>query len=228
MKQAAQEPAPAPRVAQREHWRLKMQRQFLLITVATAALSFGAYAQTGGSSGGTGASPGTGGAQQQQPRTGPSTTGNDRSTGQAPGLEQRGSPPPGVGQGSDRAQERRTGEQPSTQTSPDRSGSGTTSGQRSGSDTQTGASSGNDVKVTSEQQTRIHSVVSKVKIKEVSNLNVNVAVGTILPTTVELEPVPTEIVEIVPQFRSYRVIKVSGRILIVEPSTRRIVYIINA
>ncbi len=223
-----------------------MQRQFLFATVAVAALSLGAaVAQTGGTGGSGGAggtggstttSPGSGGASgggatQPAPRSG--TTGSDKSTGQAPGLEQRGSPPPGVGQGSDRAQERRTGEQPGAQGTPDRTSPGQTNGQRSGgSDTRSGASGGSsaggEVNVTSEQQTRIRSVVSKVNIREVSNVNVNIAVGTVLPSTVELVAVPPELIEIVPQFRSYRVIKVSGRILIVEPSSRRIVYIINA
>lgn len=205
-----------------------MQRQFLFATVAVAAFSLGvAVAQTGGGTGGTGGSTtspgtsggatgGTGGTTQQAPRSG--TTGSEKSTGQAPGLEQRGSPPPGVGQGSDRAQERRTGEQPSTQGTTPRSGA-------NGAPTTGG---GGELKVTSEQQTRIRSVVSKVNIREVRDVNVNIAVGTVLPSTVELVAVPPELLEIVPEFRTYRVIRVSGRILVVDPGTRRIVYIINA
>jgi hypothetical protein len=84
------------------------------------------------------------------------------------------------------------------------------------------------VNVSSEQQTRIHSVVSKTNIREVSNVNVtNLSVGTTLPATIEYQPIPAQIVEIVPQFRGYRVVKVRGEILVVEPESHRVVYIIR-
>jgi hypothetical protein len=81
--------------------------------------------------------------------------------------------------------------------------------------------------VTTEQQKRLSSAVHNVQIRETSNVNVSISVGTVLPSTIELVAVPAPIIEIVPAFRSYRAIRVGGRILIVEPDTRRIVYIIN-
>jgi hypothetical protein len=54
-----------------------------------------------------------------------------------------------------------------------------------------------------------------------------VSVGTVIPATFDLVEIPAEIVRIVPAWRGYRVIKVGGRIIIVEPSSRRIVTVIE-
>jgi len=77
----------------------------------------------------------------------------------------------------------------------------------------------------------VQSQISKVNIREApSNVNVSVSIGATAPTTIEQywAPVPAEIVEIVPAWRSYRVVRISGRLVIIEPSSRRIVYIIEA
>lgn len=94
-----------------------------------------------------------------------------------------------------------------------------------GADAKAGAAA--DVKLDAQQETKLRSVVKTTKIREVNNINVSISVGTVLPATIVLEPIPTEIVTIVPRFRGYRVIRVGSRILIVHPDTRRIVYIIN-
>ena len=47
------------------------------------------------------------------------------------------------------------------------------------------------------------------------------------PTTVEFHPLPARIVEIVPQYRGYEYfVLADGRIIIVEPSSHEVVYII--
>jgi hypothetical protein len=45
---------------------------------------------------------------------------------------------------------------------------------------------------------------------------------------VTLVDVPSEIVRIVPAWRSYKVIRVRGQYVIVEPSSRKIVYVLNS
>ena len=84
------------------------------------------------------------------------------------------------------------------------------------------------VDVSADQRTKLTGVVKKVQVREASNINVPVSVGSVLPSSVELVTIPTEILSIVPTFSSYRAIRVGQRILIVEPDTRRIVYIIDA
>lgn len=53
----------------------------------------------------------------------------------------------------------------------------------------------------------------------------SVSVGTVLPSEVTFVDVPADIVRIVPAWRSYKVVRVRDQIIIVEPSTRRIVYV---
>jgi hypothetical protein len=162
-------------------------------------------------------------AQSPSPPGAPSGSGSERSTGQAPGttqapgLQDRGAKPQGQGVGSERAQERR-GES---------SGAGATSGSSQTTGSVGSAGAAGRVSVTSDQQSKLTTVVRKVNIREASNVNATIAVGSVLPSSVELVSVPSEIIEIVPTFSSYRAIRVGGRILIVEPDTRRIVYIIN-
>jgi hypothetical protein len=69
-----------------------------------------------------------------------------------------------------------------------------------------------------------------VNVREASDINVKVDIGTVVPTTVERfwMPVPQEIVTIVPAWRSYRIVKVQGRLIIIEPATRKIVYVIES
>jgi hypothetical protein len=52
-------------------------------------------------------------------------------------------------------------------------------------------------------------------------------VGTVIPATVELVDIPPAIIQIVPAWRGYKVIKVGERVIIIEPSSRRIVTVIE-
>jgi hypothetical protein len=58
-------------------------------------------------------------------------------------------------------------------------------------------------------------------------VNFAVSAGTIIPTTVELHEVPADVVRIVPAYRGYRYFVVRNEIVIVEPSTRKIVTVIQ-
>jgi len=51
--------------------------------------------------------------------------------------------------------------------------------------------------------------------------------GTEVPRTVKLAPLPPTIVEIVPQYRSYEYVVVQDDIVIVDPKTMKIVYVIE-
>ena len=77
-----------------------------------------------------------------------------------------------------------------------------------------------------EKQTQIVSAIKSEKIQE-TNVNVNVAVGTVLPASVHFVPLPPRIVEIYPEWRGYEVVLIHGKYVIVRPQTREIVYIIE-
>ena len=66
------------------------------------------------------------------------------------------------------------------------------------------------------------------KVKSV-DIDVDVSVGVAVPRTVLLHPVPVDIVEIVPAFRHYRYfVLANGEIVIVDPATFVVVYVIAA
>jgi hypothetical protein len=78
-----------------------------------------------------------------------------------------------------------------------------------------------------EKRTQIVSAIRSERIEDVTNVNVNVAVGTRLPASVHFVPLPPRIVEIYPEWRGYEVVRIHGRYVIVEPDTREIVYVIE-
>ena len=59
------------------------------------------------------------------------------------------------------------------------------------------------------------------------NVNVNVAVGAALPADVRLMPLPPTVVDLVPEYRDYDYLVVNDEIVIVQPSTRHVVEVIN-
>lgn len=60
------------------------------------------------------------------------------------------------------------------------------------------------------------------------NLDINVSIGTAVPRTVEVHTLPPRFIEIVPQYRGYSyIVLADGRILILEPRTYEIVYILS-
>jgi len=85
-------------------------------------------------------------------------------------------------------------------------------------------SSGN-VTLTTEQRTTIRQTVLKGG-NRVSNVNVSINVGTVVPRSVKLVTVPTTIIEIHPAWRGYVYFIVDERIIIVEPQTKKIVAVL--
>ena len=81
--------------------------------------------------------------------------------------------------------------------------------------------------ITNEQRTQIRQRFTSVNVPAVSNVNFSVGVGTVIPETVTLVDVPPAIIEIVPEWRRYKVVKVRDRIIIVDPARRTIVTIIE-
>jgi hypothetical protein len=81
------------------------------------------------------------------------------------------------------------------------------------------------VNINSQQRTEITQSFRSVNVPSVSVNISSVSVGTVLPAEVTFVDVPVEIVRIVPAWRSYKVIRIKDQIVIVEPSTRRIVYV---
>ncbi len=107
-------------------------------------------------------------------------------------------------------------------------GQSTTGQQKPSTQTQTpqGTTSGGSVQLSQEQKTRVHEIVVKESSARVENVDFSLSVGTVVPRHIKLVTLPAELVEIVPQYRSYRFIIVRDEILIIDPNTFRIVAII--
>ncbi|MFI0848461.1 DUF1236 domain-containing protein [Mesorhizobium sp. IMUNJ 23232] len=84
------------------------------------------------------------------------------------------------------------------------------------------------IDITNEQKVEIRNVIREVKAEPVE-VDFDVSVGVAVPTTVELRPLPPRIVEIVPAYRGYvYFVLADGRIIVVEPDTHKVVYVLVA
>jgi hypothetical protein len=82
------------------------------------------------------------------------------------------------------------------------------------------------IDINTEQRTEITRVFREVKAEPV-NIDFEVNVGVTVPRTVTLRPLPPRVIEIVPAYSNYEYfVLADGRIVIVEPSTFRVVYVL--
>ncbi|HUL90004.1 MAG TPA: DUF1236 domain-containing protein [Pseudolabrys sp.] len=89
-----------------------------------------------------------------------------------------------------------------------------------------GAASGS-AKLSTEQRTKITSIIKEQKVERV-NLNVSVSVGTRIPASVRVHPLPQQVIVIYPEWRGYDYILVGEEIVIINPRTHEIVAVIEA
>lgn len=168
-----------------------------------------------------------GGAAQKGPDSG--TTGQGAPSRMDQDRSQGGQPPAGArdGQRSEdkkgtepRANDRKGDKAPAAGQTQDRRQRDTTG--------QGAAGSSGAANLTAEQRTRIGSSIRQTNVRPVTNVNFNIAVGTAVPRTVELHPLPPAIIEVHPAWRGYRFILVEDEIIIIEPGSYRIVAVIDA
>jgi Protein of unknown function (DUF1236) len=83
--------------------------------------------------------------------------------------------------------------------------------------------------ITTEQRTQVRqTIIKESNAPRVTNVNFSLNVGTVVPRTVTIVVLPMTVVEIYPAWRGYYYFIVDDRIVIVEPGTLRIVFIIDA
>jgi hypothetical protein len=93
------------------------------------------------------------------------------------------------------------------------------------------ASSQTNVQLSREQRTKIHeTVIKQSNAPRLSRNDVkfSVTVGTVIPRSVHVATLPSAVIEIHPQWRGYEYVLVGDEIVILEPSSLRIVAIIAA
>jgi hypothetical protein len=92
---------------------------------------------------------------------------------------------------------------------------------------QTVGQAGAGAKLSTEQRTRITTVIRDQHVAPVGDVNFSIAVGTRIPRDVTFHPLPTEIVTIYPDWRGYEFILVNNQIVVVNPQTFEIVAILD-
>jgi len=90
----------------------------------------------------------------------------------------------------------------------------------------TGQGAAGAAMLSTEQRTRISTILRQHKVAS-EHLNVTVAVGTRVPASVHLYPLPVEVIDINPEWRGFDYIMVGDEILVIDPATRNIVAIIG-
>ena len=81
--------------------------------------------------------------------------------------------------------------------------------------------------ITTEQRTQITSVIREQKVRPLANVNFSISIGTRVPREVRYYPLPTRVIEVYPQWRGYSYILVGDQIVIIEPTTYEIVFILT-
>src|ERR1700744_810597 len=94
---------------------------------------------------------------------------------------------------------------------------------------QTPVQAGAGAKLTSDQRTKISTVIRNEHVQSVNNVNFSVTVGTRVPREgVTLRPLPEEVVTIYPEWRGYEFIVVHEKIVVIDPHSYEIVEIIES
>ncbi|KAA0073708.1 DUF1236 domain-containing protein [Tardiphaga sp. P9-11] len=82
------------------------------------------------------------------------------------------------------------------------------------------------VNIDDQQRTRVTQSISRLNVQPLNNVNFSLTVGTSVPRDIRLQTLPSEVVEVVPQYRGYSFFVVRDEIVIVEPSTLQIVTVL--
>src|SRR5467141_2371906 len=93
---------------------------------------------------------------------------------------------------------------------------------------QTTGQAGAGAKLSTEQRTKITTVIKEQHVQPVTNVNFSISVGTRVPRSgITFHPLPAEIVTFYPQWRGYEYILVRDQILVIDPRTGEIVDVID-
>jgi Protein of unknown function (DUF1236) len=87
---------------------------------------------------------------------------------------------------------------------------------------------GSGAKLSTEQRTKITTVIRDQHIAPVTNINFSISVGTRVPRDVGFRPLPAEIVTYYPDWRGYEFFLVRDQIVVVDPRTLEIVAVLDA
>ena len=142
----------------------------------------------------------------------PSNSSNQAQTNTAPSTNNQSQASPAGANANTNA-----GTQPSTNTAAQPSNNQTNTAQSRSSNVSVSAN------LNDSQRARVSESVARLNVAPVNNVNFSLSVGTVVPRDVRFQPLPADVVEVMPQYRGYDFFVVRDDIVIVEPSTYKIV-----
>jgi len=86
---------------------------------------------------------------------------------------------------------------------------------------------GAGAKLTTEQRTKITSVIRNEHVSPLDHVNFAVSVGTRVPHDVRFHPLPSDVVTIYPEWRGYNYVLVHQQIVVIDPATYEIVAVLD-
>jgi Protein of unknown function (DUF1236) len=92
---------------------------------------------------------------------------------------------------------------------------------------QTTGQAGAGAKISTEQRTKITTVIRSEHVQPLTNVNFNISVGTRIPRDVSYHVLPSEVVTIYPEWRGYNYVLVRDQILVIDPQTFEIVAVLD-
>ncbi|MEA2919847.1 MAG: hypothetical protein QOJ15_11928 [Bradyrhizobium sp.] len=100
--------------------------------------------------------------------------------------------------------------------------------QKGGADSRvTTGQAGASAKLSTEQRTRITSVIREQHVQPVTHVDFDIRPGIRVPRTVSFHPLPPDVVTVYPEWRGYEYFLVNDRIVVVNPRTMEIVDVID-
>jgi len=95
------------------------------------------------------------------------------------------------------------------------------------SQSQTTGQAGAGAKLSTEQRTKITTVIRSQHVEPLKSVNFSISVGTRVPHDVRFHPLPAEVVTVYPEWRGYEYVLVNDQILVIDPRTFEIVAVLE-
>jgi hypothetical protein len=95
------------------------------------------------------------------------------------------------------------------------------------SKSQTTGQAGAGAKPSTEQRTKITTVIRDQHVQPLKNVNFSISVGARVPRDVSFHPLPAEVVTVYPEWRGFEFVLVNNQIIVINPRTLEIVDVID-
>jgi len=86
---------------------------------------------------------------------------------------------------------------------------------------------GAGAQLSTEQRTKITTVIREQRVAPITNVNFSISVGARIPSEVRFHPLPASVVTIYPEWRGYDYVMVRDQILVIDPRSHEIVAILD-